>query len=127
MVDYNMVFSDAQAVTSTADSTNIIDLGVADANLGEGTPLNVHIRVNTKCTASGSATVTIQILHGATSGAATTQLWESTAIAKATLVKNYELVIPLPFTHMQFLKGKYTIATGPLTAGKFDMWIEPKA
>ena len=40
--DAQNLFSDAQALTVTADSTNVIDLGV-DRNVGQGEPLAVVI------------------------------------------------------------------------------------
>lgn len=39
------LFSDAQALTVTADSTNVIDLGV-DRNVGQGEPLAVVIQTD---------------------------------------------------------------------------------
>ena len=39
------LFSDAQALTATADSTNVIDLGV-DRNVGQGEPLAVVIQTD---------------------------------------------------------------------------------
>lgn len=41
-IDAQLQFSDAQALTSTAASTNVIDLGV-DRNIGQGEPMAVMI------------------------------------------------------------------------------------
>ena len=47
------------------------------------------------------------------------------AIGKATLVAGYKVFeVPIPFKLQRYAKLVYTVATGPLTAGKFDAWIE---
>lgn len=128
MVDSKNQFSAAQAVTTTADSTNVLDLGVANPNQGEGTPLILHIEVGTAVTASGAATVTFSLYDGATSGAITNLVWATGAIGKATLIKGYKVrEMALPFTLQRFVKLTYTVATGPLTAGTFSAWLEPNA
>lgn len=118
------VFSDAQAVTSTADSTSVIDFGVADVNKGAGTPLVLEITVNTTCTASGSATVTVDVQDSAdASSYAAIGIYKAT-IAKATLVAGYVIYRgPLPHAFRRYMKIIYTVATGPLTAGAFDAYI----
>ena len=42
LVDAILIFSDEQAITATAASTNVIDFGEANANLGAGTPLIIN-------------------------------------------------------------------------------------
>jgi hypothetical protein len=46
------------------------------------------------------------------------------AIGKATLVAGYIVfTIAIPPTHRRYLRINYTVATGPLTAGKFDAFV----
>ena len=129
ILDKNLVFSDAQAETSVAaqDSTNVIDTGIADSNLGAGTPLWVNVQVNTTVTSSGAATVSVA-LHDSSDGSTYAAIWTSAAYAKATLVAGFVMMsIPLPSEHERYLKVVYTIATSVLTAGAFDAWIGNEA
>lgn len=128
IIDRFNEFSNAQAVTVSAASTNVIDLGTAKKI--EGKPLFLHIKVDTSATASGSATVTfaLQTDSDEAFGSATT-LWQSAAIGKATLVAGYQVIRLdlLGLSLEQYLRVYYTVATGPLTAGKFDAFLSPDA
>lgn len=124
IIDKLNEFSDAQAVTVSAAATNVVDLGAAGAI--ESKPLYLVIKVNTAVEAAGSATVTFALKtdDDEAIGSATT-LWTSAAIAKATLVAGYE-VVRLPINGRQlerYLQVYYTVASGPLTAGKFDAFL----
>lgn len=127
IIDRFNVFSDAQEVTASAGST-IVDLNAAGAV--EAKPLYLHIKVNDGVTASGSATVAfaLQTDDDEAFGSATT-LWTSSAIGKATLVDGYQ-VVRLPINGMaleRYLRVYYTVATGPLTGGKFDAFLSADA
>ncbi|MSK69085.1 hypothetical protein GKE85_19290, partial [Escherichia coli] len=64
ITDKLLMFSEAQAVTNTAASTDVIDLGPIDGNrrdIGVGYPLEFWVLVNEAATASGEATVNIQL------------------------------------------------------------------
>ena len=60
-----------------------------------------------------------------TTAAAITTIATTAAIGKATLVAGYQVVIPLPpgVTYERYLGARYTVATGPLTAGAFSFFI----
>jgi len=132
-VDKNTELSDSQAVTSTAISTNVIDLtqgytGLTLIDEGTGEPAYLVIQVDTAATASGAATVTFSLESDSTADLATsaTVHWVSSAIGKATLVAGYQVAkIPLPLgqTYERYLGVRYTVATGPLTAGAFSAFI----
>ena len=128
IIDRFNEFSDAQAVTATAASTNIVDLNAAGKI--EGKPYYLHIKVNTSATASGDATVTFSFETDDNTGfSSATTLWTSAAIGKATLVAGYE-VIRLPINGLdleRYTRVYYTVATGPLTAGKFDAYLSADA
>ena len=126
IIDRFNEFSDAQAVTATAASTNTVDLNAAGKI--EGKPYYLHIKVNTTATADGAATVTFALQTDDNTGfSSATALWTSAAVAKATLVAGYE-VIRLPINGLaleRYLRVYYTVGTGPLTAGKFDAFLAP--
>ena len=134
-IDLNDMFSNNVAVTATAISDvkqvaarNLglslqtqptVDLGNAD--------LWCVIRVDTSATAAGAATVTFSLESDSTADLATsaTVHWTSAAIGKATLVAGYTVVaFKLPVGNYEaFLGIRYTVATGPLTAGKFTAYL----
>ena len=124
IIDRFNEFSDAQAVTASAASTNVVDLKAA-GNI-EGKPYYLIIKTNASATASGDATVTfaLQTDSAENFGSATT-LWTSAAIGKAALTAGTE-VVRLPINGMplkRYTRVYYTVATGPLTAGKFDAFL----
>jgi len=130
ILDSQLLFSDAQAVTSTAASSNVIDLGPlhtdnTDRDIGAGASLRLVIITDTAALSTGSSTVTFSLEtdDNVTFSSATT-LWTSTAIAKATLVAGYKVAdIPLPKGFEIYTRVKYTVATADLTAGAFTAFI----
>lgn len=122
-IDKENMFSNAQAVTVTAAS-DVIDLGSPDAGMADD--LWLTIRVDTAVTASGSATVAFKLQSdsAATFDAAVVDNISIAAIAKATLVANYTVIrTKLPVGIKRYARVYYTVASGPLTAGKFDAFL----
>jgi hypothetical protein len=117
-----------QAVTATAVSTNILDLRQAatPATVDEafsGPEMWLTILCSVAATAAGAATVTFSLESDSTADLATsaTVHWTSTAIGKATLIAGYKVAqIRIPSgAYERYLGVRYTVATGPLTAGNF--------
>jgi hypothetical protein len=122
ILDRELEFSDAQAVTVTAASTDIVD----QVQAGEaGDELYLVIQVDTTVTAAGAATVTFAFETDDNSGfSSATALWTSAAIGKATLVAGYRVVkMRVPTGAEDWLRVYYTVATGPLTAGAFSAFL----
>jgi hypothetical protein len=124
-----------QAVTVTAVSTNSIDtnpdsLGGNQPNdLGRGEPLEVAISVLQTATAAGAATVNFELVQ-ADDAALTTNvetLVQTGAVPIAKLTAG--TLVPLhldraaPYTPRRYIGVRYTIGTGPLTAGSFTAAI----
>ena len=121
ILDKQNEFCDQQAVTATAVSTNAFDLGSV-RHLGDGDPLVIHILVEEAATAAGAATVDFQVVTDDNASLSSPAvIISSEPIAKATLVIGYEINLPLPpgATYERYLGVQFTVATGPLTAGKF--------
>lgn len=132
ILDKRTELASEQAVTTDA-ITNVMDLGAGATpantltDIGGGDPLVALVTVKEAVTAVGAATVTISIESDSTANLATSATVHATtaAIPKATLVLGYQLAIPLPTakTYERYLGARFTIGTGPLTAGKFDVNI----
>ena len=138
IIDLQTKFSDAQAVTATAISTNVLDLrnyatGVTTPVLADeglvGQNMWLTIVVGTAVTAAGAATVTFTLESDSDTGLSTsvTTHYSSAAIGKATLVAGYVAVrVQLPSgDYERYLGVRYTVATGPLTAGTFTAFLSP--
>lgn len=117
-----------QAVTATAISTNVIDTnpgGVApNTTRGLGFKARLVIQALEAATAAGAATVTFTLESDSTANLATAPVvhWDSGPIGKATLIAGYKVAdisLPSGKTVKRYLGLRYTVATGPLTAGTF--------
>ena len=127
LTDSLLQFSSAQAVTSSAVSTNTVDLSQA-RDIGPGEELNISITVDTAATAAGAATVNFQVITSAAANLGTpTIIIQTDAIPKASLVAGARFNLPIPHQTLQqglalgqrYLGVQYTVGTGPLTAGAF--------
>lgn len=132
ILDKQNEFSDAQAVTSTAISTNVLDLGSTNTlkDMGAGRAVYLVIQTQTACTDSGSdATVAFTLESDSTADLATsaTVHYSTGAVAFAgySPVGTVVAVVALPLgkTYERYLGVRYTVASGPLTAGKFDAFL----
>ena len=124
IMDGLLLFSSAQIVTASADSTNILDLTTfRDLGITER-PLKLFVKSPTSAQAAGAATVTVS-LQGSTDNSTYTTMWTSTAIPKASITTGSDVVsttLPRPVPGQaipRYLKLNYAVATGPLTAGTF--------
>ena len=129
ITDALLQLADAQAVTASANSTNTIDLSVA-RDIGPGEPLEFDITVDQTVTASGSATVTFQVISSAAAALTSpTVLMQTDAIGKAELTagrRPIRLRVPPSILAAQPIGQRYlgvyfAVGTGPLTAGKFTV------
>lgn len=117
-----------QAVTATANSTNVVDLSLA-RDVGEGTDLYVQFTVGTAFTAAGAATLTPTVVVSAADTLSTpTTIGTGGTIAVASLIAGYTFVVRLnpqlfgstttvSSLGLRYLGAIYTVATGPMTAG----------
>lgn len=119
IIDKLLQVSDAQAVTVTAASTDVIDFGQANPNTGLTDHLSMAITVDEAATAVGAATVTFAVQDSA-DNSSFADVAVTAAVAKTDLTAGAQFVIQMPVKHRRYVRVNYTVATGPLTAGKFS-------
>jgi hypothetical protein len=125
--DKLLTVSSAQAVTSSAVSTDVIDLSKA-MDIGEGEDLYMHFSVDTAVTAAGAATVEFQIIGSSAAAMTSPVVLGSTGpIGKADLVIGKQIAVrinpQIASLGFRYLSANYSVATGPLTAGAFTAGI----
>ena len=121
-IDKALQVSNEQAVTVTAASTDVIDFGQTNSDVGMSDHLSMVITVDEAATAAGAATVTFAVQDSA-DNSSFSDVAVTAAIGKATLVAGYQHVIPMPTKLRRYCRVNYTVATGPLTAGKFSAQV----
>ncbi len=122
IIDKLLQVSNEQVVTVTAASTDVIDFGQLNPNSGMGQNTTVAITVDEVAAAAGAATVTFSVQDSA-DNSSFADVAVTAAIGKATLVAGAQVLIPMPVAHRRYVRAYYTVATGPLTTGKFSAQI----
>jgi hypothetical protein len=134
--DAQNIFSDQQAITTSAVSINVIDFGAsgkpigAAANIrkdmGRGTKIPLRIQATEAFLASGAGTLTIELQTDDNEAFSSPKtVWTSGAIPKASLVAGYVTNLEhIPRgTDERYARLNYTVATGPFTAGKITAGV----
>lgn len=126
ILDNENLFSDAQALTASAASTNYIDLQNAYSYMGSGKPLYIHLNVDVALTDSGSdSTVTVALETddntGFSSATSVQTLFTIAATAAAGTV--YKAVIAPGIISERYLRVYYTMNNGNLTTGSVTCGI----
>ena len=125
ILDSSLQLALAQAVTATALSANVLDIGSA-RNIGAGQDLYLYIQTNTGATAAGNATINFQLQTSLSNTmAAPVTVLDSGAVPIASLGVNscLKLKIPSSTAYLEFLALNFLVTTGPLTAGAFSATI----
>lgn len=131
--DKQGLFSDDQAITATAVSTNYIDLGAVGTpvhaagavprDLGYGHMIPIRAQVTEAFNTLTTLTLTVEMDDNSSFSSATT-VWTSTAVALASLVAGYQFSlnnVPIKITE-RYVRLRYTVggsnpSTGKITAG----------
>jgi hypothetical protein len=120
--DALLTYSSAQAITATADSTNVVDHS-AIRNLGVGEPIYLRVACVVAMTDSGSdSTVTVALETDsveAMSGATTQRTLDVFAALSAAGEERIIRMDPGDLNE-QYSQLVYTVANGNLTTGSFD-------
>ena len=125
-VDAQLLFSDAQAITADARSTNIIDLG-AVRDIGTGADLYVVTIVDVAMTDSGSdSTVTVSLRGDSTTTITPDDedtLFTIPAVSAAGTKFFHKLSPGLASLQYQYIGLYYTPNTGNLSTGSFTSFL----
>jgi hypothetical protein len=124
ILDSSLQLALAQAVTASALSANVIDIGSA-RNIGAGEDLYLYIQATTGVTAAGNATVNFQLQTDATPALPTpVTVLDSGAVPIASLGANSCLKFRIPTAAFkEFVALNFLVTNGPLTTGAFTAVI----
>jgi hypothetical protein len=128
ITDNELYFSEEQAVTATADSESVVDLGV-ERDIGRGENLFLVVMLTEAMTDAGSdstVTVTLQTDDALSAGAlASANTLETLGVFAALSAAGTRLVRKLQpgLAYEQYLGVKYTVANGNLSTGKFTAFL----
>lgn len=143
ILDSQNEFSDAQAVTATAISTNVYDLFSLGAgggasispnariDVGDADELYVVVQTQTAATdVTSDATLVVTVESADDAGLTTNaqvHLTTGTLAFAAFSPQGTQLIkARLPKgLYRRYLGVRYTVAAGPLTAGAFDAFLTP--
>lgn len=120
LLDQNAVLSNEQTVSSTAASTNVIDMTAA-GNVVPGALFAV-LRTETAFAGATSIVFALQTSNASNFASADTLL---TATFNATQLGNAStqlLALPLPAGIKRYVRAYYTV-TGTVTAGSFSCFL----
>lgn len=135
-IDSQELFSDAQVVTATAISTNVLDLNASsntnvpltqDIGIGEEVYLVVMTAVTiTDAGSDATLTVTLESDSAASLASAPVVHVSTGALAFATYAPAgtiiYQGKLPVA-TYKRYLGVRYTVASGPFTAGAITAFL----
>jgi len=110
LVDARLELSSAQALTASADSTNVVDLSQTARQIGAGRPMYVHFNVTVAADfTSSDETYTFGVATGAATSLGT--VLASRAIVATTLVAGYNFSIAVPMDGvLRYVGVEYVLA-----------------
>jgi hypothetical protein len=115
-LDRQILFSNAQAITASAASTDVVDLG-SSRDVGAGEPVMVLVQVTQAFDNLTSLTVALQT--SATENFASPVQLTAQTLALASLTAGARFAIgPVPRGVLRYLRLYYTVTGSTPTAGK---------
>lgn len=128
ILDMENMLSWKQAITVTANSTNVIDLGPnhwANAS-GRDREIPLFIDINEAFTAGGAATLNVAIQSSNTENfSGTPKVHHSLdfALTDLTTTGRMPQSLALPADVLRYVRAVYTVGTGPMTAGQISIGV----
>ena len=119
--DNESIMSDKQAVTATAVSTNVIDLG-AQKDIGRGKPIPIRVQVTTDFATLTSLQIDLQT--DADEAFSDPVVLQGESVAAAALVAGKVLNFNyIPKNGERYLRMNYTVTGSDATAGNITAGI----
>ena len=124
ILDSLLKFSDAQALTATADSTNVIDLG-NDRDIGKGEPMALVVTVGVAADfTTGDETYQFQLETDDNAAFSSATVVGDVTVAAANLAAGDKVVIPLGQTNERYLQARYVLG-GTSPSVTVDAYLQP--
>lgn len=122
IIDKSLEFSTAQALTTSAASQNVIDVGQSHRKVGKGAPLWLVVQLKTDADdADGNETYTAALRTADNEGFAS-----ATEISRFTIERGTKAgtryVLSVPYNSDRFLRVNYTLG-GTTPALTVDAWL----
>lgn len=126
-VDSQLLFSDGQALTTTAASTNIVDFGV-DGNVGIGEPMAVVINLTVAAddTTGDETYVAALQVDDNSSFSSATQIGSATITRGDAAGTRYIIPVPADTTAEQYMRLNYTLG-GTTPTVTLDAFLIPQS
>jgi len=127
-----LLFSDDQAITATAVSTNVVDLGVPgtpfggnqlNQDIGKGTPIPLLVQVTEDFNNATSVTVTVEVSAAAAMTSPVVLATETILLANLVAGKQTHVQFVPKDADLRYLAVRYTVAGTAPTTGKFTAGI----
>ena len=117
IIDNKNLFSDEQAITGTADSTNKVNVM---SFMGKNQAGTVFINVKVTEAFNTLTSLDIDLQQAATASGSYTSVQKFSAVLRATLVKGYKLPFRVPTSNLKspWLKLVYTVNGSAPSTGK---------
>jgi hypothetical protein len=124
ILDSLLKFSDAQALTATADSTNVIDLGI-DQDIGIGEPMALVVTVGVAAdSTTGDETYQFQLETDDNAAMTSSTVIGDVTVAAANLTVGDKVVIPLGHSNERYLQARYVLG-GTTPSVTVDAFLQP--
>lgn len=124
ILDSKLQFSDAQALTGTADSTNVIDLS-NDRDIGIGEPMALVVTVGVAADfTTTDETYQFQLETDDNAAMSSSTIIGDVTVAAANLTAGDKVVIPLGHSNERYLQVVYTLG-GTTPTVTVDAYLQP--
>lgn len=127
------LFSDDQAITATAISTNVIDLGAPgtpygaaaalNADKGKGAPIPILVQVTAAFATLTSLTITVEVSAAAGLTSPVALATETVAVADLIVGKQMFMQVLPNGANLRYLGIRYTVTGSNATAGTITAGI----
>jgi hypothetical protein len=132
ILSQQLLFSDDQAITATAVSTNVIDLGVPgtpfggnqlNRDIGKGTPIPLLVQVTEDFNTLTSLTVTVEVSAASAMTAPKVLATETILLADLVAGKQTHVQVVPKDADLRYMAIRYTVTGTAPTLGKFTAGI----